>query len=81
MAGFQEKDCVYVTVFKDRSDVAWGTFIWYASEPENFIFLRDGKEAVKKISVGEILRCYSRGASSDCQKYPARYKHEVYYFY
>ncbi|PWJ48894.1 BsuBI/PstI family type II restriction endonuclease [Faecalicatena contorta] len=63
-AGYQQKDCIYVTVFKDRSDsasrrlvpsIAWGTFIWYASEPENIILLREGEEK-KKSSIGEIMR-------------------------
>lgn len=62
-AGYKEKDCVCVTVFKDRSDsvsrrlvpsIAWGTFIWYASEPENIIFLRDGN-LERAVSIGKFL--------------------------
>jgi hypothetical protein len=62
-ANFKKKDCAYVTVFKDRSDatsrrlvpsIAWGTFIWYASEPNEIIYLRGGKEK-KKTSIGELL--------------------------
>lgn len=62
-AGYLETDCAFVTVFKDRSDsasrrlvpsIAWGTFIWYASEPENLIYLRKGKEE-KNVSIAEIL--------------------------
>lgn len=63
LAGYKEHDCAYITVFKDRSDaasrklvpsIAWGTFIWYASEPDNIIILREGKEKVT-LSVGELL--------------------------
>lgn len=45
--------CVYVTVFKDRTDqvsrklnssIAWGTFIWYATEPDSIIYLHKGSE-------------------------------------
>lgn len=63
-ANYQETDCAYVTVFKDRVDlssrklvpsVAWGTFIWYASEPDEIIFLRKGG-AEKRTSIGDMLK-------------------------
>lgn len=63
-AKYQEEDCVYVTVFKDRSDsasrklvpsIAWGTFIWYASEPDEIVFLRQGKEN-KVTSIGDMIK-------------------------
>lgn len=63
-ANYKETDCAYVTVFKDRADpasrklqpsVAWGTFIWYASEPQEIIFLRKGK-AEKSTSIGAFLK-------------------------
>lgn len=63
-AGYGEQDCAYVTVFKDRSDaasrklvpsIAWGTFLWYASEPDNIISLCEGKEGVT-FSIGELLK-------------------------
>jgi len=63
-ANYREEDCAFVTVFKDRSDsvsrklvpsVAWGTFIWYASEPEEIIYLRQGKRE-KKSSLKELLK-------------------------
>lgn len=63
-ANYRETDCAYVTVFRDRSDsisrklvpsVAWGTFIWYASEPDEIIFLREGG-AEKRTSIGDMLR-------------------------
>lgn len=63
-ANYRETDCAYVTVFKDRSDsqsrklvpsIAWGTFIWYASEPDEIIFLREGSEE-KRTSIGDMLK-------------------------
>lgn len=63
-ANYREEDCAFVTVFKDRSDsasrklvpsIAWGTFIWYASEPEGIIYLRQGNEE-KKTSLKELLK-------------------------
>lgn len=62
-AGYKEKDCVCVTVFSDRSNsvsrklvpsISWGTFIWYASEPDNIIYLREGNEE-KAVSIGGFL--------------------------
>lgn len=52
-AGFLEKDCIFVTVFKDRTTsesrrlfhtISWGSFVWYMSEPESLIILYEGKE-------------------------------------
>ncbi len=54
-AGYEEDDCAFVTVFRDRSDtvsrrlvpsIAWGTFIWHVSEPCNIIYLHsaNGKQ-------------------------------------
>lgn len=63
-ANYRGTDCAYVTVFRDRADptsrrlvpsVAWGTFIWYASEPDEIIFLRKGV-AEKRTSIGDMLK-------------------------
>ncbi len=63
-ANFKESDCAYVTVFRDRTEpvsrklvpsVAWGTFIWYASEPDKIIYLREGWTD-KSASIGDILK-------------------------
>jgi hypothetical protein len=63
-AGYRDADCAYVTVFKDRSDsasrrlvpsIAWGTFIWYVSEPEEIVYLRKN-EVQKRTSIGDILK-------------------------
>lgn len=52
-ARYNKEDCVYITVFKDRTDqvsrrlnpsIAWGTFIWYATEPDSIIYLYKGTE-------------------------------------
>jgi hypothetical protein len=52
-ARYNKEDCVYVTVFKDRTDqvsrklnpsIAWGTFIWYATEPDSIVYLHKGNE-------------------------------------
>ncbi|KAF5044275.1 BsuBI/PstI restriction endonuclease domain protein [anaerobic digester metagenome] len=63
-ANYNESDCAYVTVFIDRADsvsrklvpsVAWGTFIWYASEPDEIMFLRKGNTQ-KKTTIGDMLK-------------------------
>jgi hypothetical protein len=62
-ASYHEKDFAYLTVFKDRSDaasrrllpsIAWGTFVWYASEPDEIMFLREGGPE-RRTSIGEML--------------------------
>lgn len=62
-ANYQEENCAYVTVFRDRSDsvsrrlspsVAWGTFIWHASEPEDIIYLRGS--SANKTSIDELMK-------------------------
>lgn len=64
-ANYAEKDCAFVTVFKDRAgsesrklspSVAWGTFIWYASEPDHIIFLRDDGGPERVASIGDLLK-------------------------
>lgn len=63
-ANYKKEDCLYVTVFKDRADqvsrklspsVAWGTFIWHASEPGELIFLREWSSE-KKTSISELKK-------------------------
>ena len=52
-AGYVESECIFVTVFKDRTasesrkllhTISWGTFVWYLSEPDSIIFLYRGTE-------------------------------------
>ncbi len=63
-ANYNETDCAFITVFKDRSDsasrklvpsVAWNTFIWYASEPEGIVYLsKHGEE--RNASIGDMMK-------------------------
>lgn len=52
-AGFSEDHLAYLTAFMDRSaqpykklvnELAWGSFVWFTSEPENIVVLREGHE-------------------------------------
>ncbi|MCP3958771.1 MAG: hypothetical protein GY719_13035 [bacterium] len=61
--GFQASDCAFVTVFRDRaepvyrrmaSSFAWGSFVWFASEPEHIVLLRHGSEE-HSTSLAELL--------------------------
>ncbi|MFA5909279.1 MAG: BsuBI/PstI family type II restriction endonuclease [Vicinamibacterales bacterium] len=59
-AGFPEEHVAFVTAYLDRSEgafkktvdsLAWGAFVWFATEPDNLIRLHEGKaEAVKKLA-------------------------------
>ncbi|ABQ30012.1 BsuBI/PstI family type II restriction endonuclease [Acidiphilium cryptum] len=51
-AGFPPEHVAFATAFLDRSDsafkkvfdsLAWGTFVWLASEPDNLIYLHEGQ--------------------------------------
>ncbi|MEN5308867.1 BsuBI/PstI family type II restriction endonuclease [Chryseobacterium cucumeris] len=55
-AGFDRKHIAFVTAYKDRQvqpfrktvpELAWGSFAWFMSEPNNLIYLNDSE---KKIS-------------------------------
>lgn len=50
--GFDPSDLAFVTAFADRdssvyrrlaSQLAWGSFVWFASEPDELVFLREGR--------------------------------------
>lgn len=50
-AGFETEHLAYVTAFSDRSaspyralahNLAWDSFVWFASEPMNLIMLQSG---------------------------------------
>lgn len=52
-AGFSEEHLAYVTAFADRSappykklvnELAWGSFVWFVSEPDNIVMLHEGYE-------------------------------------
>ncbi|HEX9736660.1 MAG TPA: BsuBI/PstI family type II restriction endonuclease, partial [Thermoanaerobaculia bacterium] len=62
--GFLPTDCAYVTTFLDRdrspfkrmaASLAWGTFVWFSTEPEHLVFLRKGGER-GMVSVARLLR-------------------------
>lgn len=49
-AGFPEEQCLFGTAFEDRADIAfkkclpelaWGTFVWFRSEPDCLVWLYD----------------------------------------
>ncbi|BEM74198.1 restriction endonuclease [Serratia marcescens] len=51
-AGFSESHLAFLTAFMDRgkapfkkaiSELAWGSYAWFASEPEHLVDLRDGQ--------------------------------------
>jgi BsuBI/PstI restriction endonuclease domain/BsuBI/PstI restriction endonuclease HTH domain len=63
-AGFRSGDCAYVTAFRDRMDspframvasLAWGSFVWFETEPDNVLYLHRGtrKESAR---LAELLR-------------------------
>ncbi len=54
-AGFSAQNLAFVTAFQDRSaapfkkamsELAWGTYAWFCSEPDNLIELRDGSSII-----------------------------------
>lgn len=56
-AGFEEEHLAFMTAFMDRStsqfrkaivEIAWGSYVWLVSEPDQLIDLRDG--SAKKLS-------------------------------
>jgi hypothetical protein len=61
--GFNKENIVFLTVFHDRSSpayrkvvssLAWGSFVWFAAEPDNIIVLR-GKPMVSSCSLKDLL--------------------------
>lgn len=57
-AGFSAEHVVFLTAYLDRSEaafkktvdsIAWGSFVWFVSEPENLVHFYDGRsDTVKK---------------------------------
>jgi BsuBI/PstI restriction endonuclease domain len=50
-AGFDRADVAFLTAYQDRNaagfkktvgDLAWGSFAWFSSEPDDILILRDG---------------------------------------
>lgn len=61
-AGFERPQIAFVTAYQDREAaafkktvpaLAWGSFAWFASEPDNLVHMRDG--SVPHSKLGEIL--------------------------
>jgi len=61
--GLEERHAAFVTAFVDRaspayrkssSEIAWDTFVWFASEPDSLVLFRGGKE-VSKTTLAELL--------------------------
>ena len=58
-AGFDTKQIAFLTAFADRAasayrkaapELAWGSFVWFASEPEHILVLQDGRCESKKLA-------------------------------
>lgn len=61
--GFRPSGCAFVTAFRDRSEsvfsrmassLAWGSFAWFATEPDSILFLDPGGE--EKQTLDTFLR-------------------------
>jgi hypothetical protein len=61
--GFKKENVVFLTAFRDRgdqayrrlsSDLAWGSFVWFASEPEFIMMLKDKEELTNK-KIADLL--------------------------
>ncbi|MCY3874615.1 MAG: BsuBI/PstI family type II restriction endonuclease [Rhodobacteraceae bacterium] len=59
VAGFDRAQVAFVTAYRDRSArgfrrtvsaLAWGSFVWFASEPQNIVHLRDGRRKAPYLS-------------------------------
>ena len=58
-AGFKRSQVVFLTAYKDRdsagfkktvSGLAWGSFAWFASEPDRIVILRNGGASPSKLT-------------------------------
>lgn len=62
--GYDPSDCAFVTVFHDRASspyrsmanaLAWGSFVWFETEPENLVYYWEGREE-PATTLSELLR-------------------------
>jgi len=62
-AGFARSQVAFLTAYQDResagfrktvSALAWGSFAWFVSEPENLVHMQDGSASAAKLS--EIVK-------------------------
>ena len=58
-AGFERSDIAFLTAYQDRqssgfkktmSGLAWGSFAWFASEPDKIVILWDGAVSSARLS-------------------------------
>jgi hypothetical protein len=58
-AGFDRNDVTFLTAYHDRdsagfkktvAQLAWKTFAWFVSEPDQIVVMRDGASSAKKLS-------------------------------
>jgi len=63
-AGFHKENIVFLTAFQDKdssvyrrlsSNIAWGTLVWFASEPENLVIMKS-KKSINISNLREYLR-------------------------
>ena len=63
-AGFREEQVAFVTAYMDRdtavfkgsvNELAWGSFAWFASEPERVIMLHQGMNA-QPVHLSDLMR-------------------------
>lgn len=66
--GYRSREWSYITAFHDRADspyrrlvgsLAWGTFVWFATEPDNIVFFREGQEG-EVVRLDQLLRLRSK---------------------
>ncbi len=62
--GYSPSGCSYVSAFEDRADspfarmsasLAWGSFVWFRTEPDHIVFLREGGEE-RSSTLSALLR-------------------------
>lgn len=62
-AGFKREQIAFLTAYQDRAaagfkktvaQLAWGTFAWFASEPEHLVMLREGTGA--PVQIDQLIR-------------------------
>jgi hypothetical protein len=62
--GYTPSDCALVTVFHDRTTspfrsmanaLAWGSFVWFETEPDHLVYLREGREELTT-TLADLLR-------------------------
>lgn len=62
--GYASSDCAFVTVFHDRTSspfrsmanaLAWGSFVWFETEPDDLVYFREGREE-PATTLADLLR-------------------------